>query len=53
MSEEIKARIKYHGNIKRFHRYRVVDSEGDIVGKVYLSKEFNLLPKKVVLERST
>jgi len=51
MSEEIKAKIKFDGDSKRFHRFKVIDPDGEIVGTVYLSKDMNPLPKKIVLER--
>ena len=50
MSEQVEARIKFDGDSKRFHRFKVIDSEGEIVGTVYLSKSMNPLPKRVVLE---
>jgi hypothetical protein len=50
MSKEIKAGIKFDGDSKRFHRYKVIDPEGDIVGTIYLSKQMNPLPKRVVFE---
>ena len=51
MSKEIKAKIKFDGDSKRYHRFKVIHPDGEIVGTVYLSKEMNPLPKKIVLEK--
>ena len=50
MSEQILVKIKFDGDSKRFHRFKVIDPEGEVVGVIYLSKQMNPLPKRVVLE---
>jgi hypothetical protein len=48
---EVKLIIRYEQDSKRFHRYRIVDPEGNVSGSIYFSKELKLLPEKVTLER--
>jgi len=46
---EVELKIRYEQDSKRFHRYRIVDPEGDINGSIYFSKK-RPLPARVVLE---
>ena len=42
--------IKFDQDSKRYHRFKVVDPEGDVTGTVYFPKTMNPLPEKLVLE---
>jgi len=42
--------IKFDQDSKRYHRFKVVDAEGEITGTVYFPKSMDPLPKKLVLE---
>lgn len=51
MRKEIKATIKFDGDSKSYHRFKIIHAKGEIVGTVYLLKEMNPLPERLVLER--
>ena len=42
--------IKFDQDSKRYHRFKVIDPEGEITGTIYFPKQMNPLPKRLVLE---
>lgn len=48
--KEITAKINFDGDSKRYHRFKVVHPEGHMVGVIYLAKEMNPMPTRIVLE---
>ncbi|GAB6886980.1 hypothetical protein JCM13304A_04780 [Desulfothermus okinawensis JCM 13304] len=48
--DDLKAKIIYESDTKRFHRFKIFSPDGSITGTVYFSKSFKKLPKIVVLE---
>ena len=51
MSEEkeVHGKFKYQADSKRFHRFTIETDEG-IVGSVYVPKDKQSMPKKLILE---
>jgi hypothetical protein len=47
--KEIKGKFRYDQDSKRYHRFKIETDEG-IVGTVYVPKNKNSMPKKVILE---
>jgi hypothetical protein len=48
-STEVKLKIRYEQDSKRFHRYRIMDPEGNVNGSLYFSKQMKI-PERVILE---
>jgi hypothetical protein len=46
---EVRLTIRYEQDSKRFHRYNVIDPEGNVTGSLYFSKKAKI-PKRVILE---
>jgi hypothetical protein len=46
---EVRLAIRYEQDSKRFHRYNVIDPEGNVTGSLYFSKKAKI-PKRVILE---
>jgi hypothetical protein len=49
-TDEIRAKIRYDRDSKRYHRFLVVDGQDDVTGSLYFSKRLKQLPRKVILE---
>ena len=47
--KEIQGYFRYQQDSKRYHRFQIETEEG-VVGTVYLPKDLQPLPKKIVLE---
>ena len=48
-SEEIKGEFRYDKDSKRYHRFQVKTKTG-IVGTIYMPKESQPIPRKLILE---
>ena len=48
MREEIKGKIVFEQDSKRFHRFKIQTDSG-IVGSVYIPKKIERMPKKLIL----
>jgi hypothetical protein len=50
--EEVNAKFKYERDTKRFHRFNIVDPDGEIEigGTVYIAKGQDGIPKRLVLK---
>jgi hypothetical protein len=50
--EEVKAVFKYERDTKRFHRFNVITTDGDVElnGTIYIGKGHGGLPKRIVME---
>lgn len=47
--EEVTGQFRYERDSKRFHRFQIETEEG-VVGMVYIPKEMEPMPTKLVLE---
>jgi hypothetical protein len=43
-------KIVFEQDSRRYHRFKVVDPDGQIVGSLYIPKQMNPIPKRLVLE---
>jgi hypothetical protein len=43
-------KIVYEQDSKRYHRFKVVDPDAEILGTLYIPKQMNPIPKRLVLE---
>ena len=50
MTEETKGTFKYSGDSKRYHRYDLNVDE-DIVGSLYVPRDIDKIPDRIVLEK--
>lgn len=50
--KEVNAKFKYERDTKRFHKFDIVDPDGDVDlnGTIYIAKGHDGLPKRIVLE---
>lgn len=50
--QEVTAKFKYERDTKRFHRFNIVDPDGEteISGTVYIAKGQDGIPKRLVLK---
>ena len=48
MREEVKGKIVFEQDSKRFHRFKIQTDAG-IVGSVYIPKKIERMPKKLIL----
>lgn len=49
-AKEIKGTFKYEQDSKRYHRFRV-ESESGVVGTIYIPKDMNPLPERIILDK--
>ncbi len=47
--KEVTGKFKYEQDSKRFHRF-IIETDAGIVGTVYVPKDKESIPKKLVLE---
>lgn len=50
MSEIIKGKFRYEQDSKNFHRFQIEVENKVVVGTVYISREIEEMPKKLILE---
>jgi len=50
-TKEIKGQFRYEQDSKRYHRFKIETGDADIVGTVYVPKECDPLPDKLILDR--
>jgi hypothetical protein len=43
--------LKYEQDTKRYHRFKVIDPEGEVTGNIYIEKTMDPLPQQLVLKR--
>ena len=46
---EIRGKFRYNQDSKRYHRFQV-ETESGVVGTIYVPKEIEAMPKKIVLD---
>ncbi len=49
MSDEITGKFRYEQDSKRYHRFQI-ETDAGIVGTVYVAKDKETMPKKLILE---
>ena len=49
MNEDVKGKFRYEQDSKRYHRFQIETDVG-IVGTVYVQKNIEVMPKKLILE---
>ena len=47
--EEVKGQFRYEQDSKRYHRFQI-ETDAGVVGTVYIPKDTEPMPKKLVLE---
>jgi len=47
--KEVEGKFRYEQDSKRYHRFQI-ETEAGIVGTVYVPKDIESMPKKLVLE---
>ena len=47
--KEIRGKFRYEQDSKRYHRFKI-ETEAGIVGTVYIPKDIEAMPKKLVLK---
>ncbi len=50
-TKEVKGEFKYDKDSKRYHRFKISADSGNVVGLIYISKDYRPLPHKLILER--
>ena len=48
---EVKGKFFYEQDSKRFHRFQIVETGKGITGTVYVPKDLEPMPERIVLER--
>ena len=49
VKNDVKGKFRYDQDSKRFHRFKI-ETEAGIVGAVYVPKDMDGVPKKIILE---
>ena len=47
--EEVRGKFRYEKDSKRYHRFKI-ETDAGIVGTVYVSKDAQEMPKRLILE---
>jgi hypothetical protein len=48
---EVTGKFLYEQDSKRYHRFQIVETDQGIIGTVYVPKDLEPMPDKIVLER--
>jgi hypothetical protein len=48
--EEMKVKMVFEHDTKRYHRYKIKDPKGQVMATVYISRDVKQVPKRVTLE---